>query len=291
MIQGGPAASFTTPPTVVADPSRLSVTTDPTSPTGYTGEFFNSTSTPAGHGFSRTATGTTAACYTFAPKANLPLRVIVFDDTCKSSSPSASALYYGGGWVDDARLAWLTAELQKGQEAGELMILACHIPLNPQKDLTDSTIVSQFAAQSPHTETEVLATLHQYPNLVMVMAGHRHINVVTPQPSPDPTHPENGFWEVETSSLRDFPRNFRTFELHRNSDNTLSIVTTDVDPQVTAGTPAADSLGYAIGALRLFGNTTLSDTSSHVCNAELIKPLTAAMQAKIAGYGARPARS
>ena len=131
----------------------------------------------------------------------------------------------------------------------------------------------------------MIATLHNYPNLILLMAGHRHMNTVTPQPSPDPAHPEYGFWEVETPSLRDFPQQFRTWEILRNSDNTISIVTTDVDPQVEEGSPAWDSRGYAIGASRIIGITALADTTSHTYNAELVKPLSRAMQAKIANCG------
>ena len=132
----------------------------------------------------------------------------------------------------------------------------------------------------------MLATLHQYPNLLMLICGHRHLNTVTPQPSPDPAHPENGFWEVETPSLRDFPQQFRTWEIRRNRDNTISILATDVDPQVADGSPASDSRGFAIGASRAIGITAFADTTSHAYNAELVKYLTPAMQAKIAGCGA-----
>jgi hypothetical protein len=228
---------------------------------------------------------------------NLPIKVIVFDDTCKLIGPSGGPMFYGGGWVDAARYAWLTNELQQGQDAGQLMILACHIPIKPQADLFDTNSAPQQfyitpKNQSPaqfsayKTEEQMLATLHHYPNLILLMAGHRHMNTVTPQPSPDPAHPENSFWEVETPSLRDFPQQFRTWEIRRNSDNTISIVTTDVDPQVEDGSLAADSRGYAIGASRIFGNTRLTDTTSHAYNAELVKPLSPAMQAKIAGIGA-----
>ena len=88
-----------------------------------------------------------------------------------------------------------------------------------------------------------------------------------------------------TPSLRDFPQQFRTWEILRNSDNTISIVTTDVDPQVEEGSPAWDSRGYAIGASRIIGITALADTTSHTYNAELVKQLSSVMQAKIAGYG------
>ena len=165
------------------------------------------------------------------------------------------------------------------------MIVAAHIPINPQADLFDTKSEPQFHADSYQTDAQLITTLHHYPNLILLMAGHRHKNTVTPQPSPDPAHPENGFWEVETPSLRDFPQQFRTWSICRNSDNTISIVATDVDPQIEEGSPAADSRGYAIGASRIFGNTSLSDTTSRAYNAELIKLLTPVMQAKIAGYG------
>jgi hypothetical protein len=134
-------------------------------------------------------------------------------------------------------------------------------------------------------DTNLIAALQQYPNLILLMASHRHINTVTPQPSSDPAHPENGFWEVETPSLRDFPQQFRTWEILRNTDNSISIVTTDVDPVVQTNTPEGKSRGYAIGTARVFGSIELTNSFSHTYNAELVKLLTPAMQAKIAGYG------
>jgi metallophosphoesterase (TIGR03768 family) len=302
VIKGGPTGNFATPPTVVADPDRHTLTTDDSSNTifctNWMSEFFNTASFPKGHGFKRTNIESNSACYTFEPMKNMPIKVIVLDDTCKSIRPSGGAMYYGGGWIDAARYAWLTNELQMGQDAGQLMILACHIPINPQADLFDTNSAHQQFYVTPKnqtnaqfsgdkTEAQMIATLHHYPNLILLMAGHRHLNTVTPQPSPDPAHPEYGFWEVETPSLRDFPQQFRTWEILRNSDNTISIVTTDVDPQVEDGSLASDSRGYAIGAARVFGGTnTWADTTSHAYNAELVKQLSPAMQTKITGYGA-----
>ena len=300
VIKGGLAKLFATPPTVAADPNRHSLTTEYSASTlactNYMSEFFNTTSLPKGHGFSRNNLENNFASYSFLPLTNLPLKIIVFDDTCKLTGPSGGPMFYGGGWVDAARYAWLTNELQQGQDAGQLMIVAAHIPVDPQADVFDAKhnpkepqfyVNAKNQAQFPgcKTEAEMLATLHQYPNLLLFMAGHRHLNTVTPQPSPDPAHPENGFWEVETPSLRDFPQQFRIWEIRRNHDNTISIVTTDVDPQVEEGSPAADSRGFAIGASRAIGITALADTTSHAYNAELVKPLTPAMQMKIAGYG------
>ena len=283
VIKWGLTNLFDPPPTVAADTNRHCLTTDVSWPTNYVNEFFKSASSPPGHGFNLAHTGSLAACYTFEPVTNVPIKMIVLDDTCKSNQLDQATPFYGGGWVDEVRYNWLTNELQKGQDADQLMIIATHIPINPQADIFDTNRVTGF--YDPQVETNLIATFHNYPNLILLMAGHRHKNVVTPHPSPDPNHPEYGFWQVETPSLRDFPRQFRTWEILRNSDNSISILTTSVDPVVETNSPAWKSIGYAVGAFRLFGNGALDDTSSHTYNAELVIPLTAAMQAKIAGLG------
>jgi metallophosphoesterase (TIGR03768 family) len=284
VIKWGLTNLYATPPTVAADTNRHSLTMDISSPTNYVNEFFNTTSFPQGHGFNRANTGSLAACYTFLPLTNMPIKMIVLDDTCKSNLLNQGPTFYGGGWIDAARFTWLTNELQMGQDSNQLMILACHIPISPQADLFNTNSASpQF--YDYQTETNLIATLHNYPNLILLMAGHRHISTVTPQPSPDPAHLEYGFWEVETPSLRDFPRQFRTWEILRNSDNSISILTTSVDPVVETNSPAWKSLGYGIGAQRVFGTMKLTDTTSHTYNAELVKILSTNMQTKIANYG------
>jgi hypothetical protein len=119
----------------------------------------------------------------------------------------------------------------------------------------------------------------------MWVAGHIHRNTVTAFKSPDKeNHPELGFWEVETSSLRDFPQQFRTFDIVRNNDNTISIFTTNVDPDIKEGSFAAQSRSYAIAAQQLFKNPLYLEPSCSY-NAELVKKLTPTMQAKIQNYG------
>jgi metallophosphoesterase (TIGR03768 family) len=303
IIKGGLTEAFAEPPTVAADPDRHTMTTTNSSTTNFMSAFFDTTTLPVGHGFTQSNIESNSACYTFQPSANVPLKVIVLDNTCKtmlSDSVLYAALepilgpdvagalastYAGYGWLDTARLSWLTNQLQMGQDSNQLMVLACHIPINPQANLDDTTPQGQFFPPNYAAETNLIGILHNYPNLIMVMAGHRHMNVVTPQPSPDPAHPEYGFWEVETPSLRDFPQQFRTWEILRNSDNTISVLTTDVDPVVAPGSPAAKSRGYAVGASRLFGKAALNDVSSHAFNAELVKTLSPAMQSVIANYG------
>lgn len=98
----------------------------------------------------------------------------------------------------------------------------------------------------------LLEELHRHPNLLMWIAGHRHVNTVKAFESPDPVNaPENGFWQVETSSLHDFPQQLRTFDIKLNSDYTISIVTTNVDPAAKEGTPAWTSRKYAVAAQQI----------------------------------------
>lgn len=284
VIGAGPQEYFPVPPTVVADPKRHALSTDESSSRNWMREFFKTTSKPVGHGFSQSNLDNDFACYSFEPKSDIPIKVIVLDNTDKRNEALTAAIYVGSGGLDQVRLDWLENELQKGQDEDKLMIIAAHIPIKPQKSLTDTT--PTYAFYDHDLEDSLLATLHSYPNLILWIAGHRHLNTVTPRPDPDGI-PERSFWEVETASLRDFPQQFRTFDIRRNSDNTISIIITNVDPAVVRDSPAAKSRGYAIGAARIFGATPdiLADTSSGAYNAELVKQLSPAMQAKIANYG------
>ncbi len=81
VIHWGPTNQFAAPPTVAPDPDRRIITENIASPTNFINEFFNTTTEPAGHGFRRDGTGSTAACYTFEPLENVPIRVILLDDT------------------------------------------------------------------------------------------------------------------------------------------------------------------------------------------------------------------
>ena len=290
VILSGPEEDFPTPPTVAADPDRHSLATLDSPSRNWMEEFFDTTSSPIGHGFTQDNIDRDFACYSFLPKSDIPLKVIVLDDTTKGPDQ----LNYALGCLDDDRLDWLLDELDDGQANNQLMIIAAHVPVNPYKSLSDPSQGAQplfypdtvEGSTSVVSDTSLLDYLHTYPNLILWIAGHRHVNTVTPQPGPggDPTL---GFWEVETSSLRDFPQQFRTFDIYRNSDNTISIIATNVDPAVKEGSPAATSRGNAIAAARIFGATpeVIADTSSHAVNVELVVQLTPEMQEIISNSG------
>ena len=147
-----------------------------------------------------------------------------------------------------------------------------------------------FASYSMISEEALLQKLWTYQNLIMWMSGHVHRNAITPQP-PDASSPylgdlTHGFWEVETPSTRDFPQQFRKFEIVGNSDNTISIFVLDVDTAPMPSSPAWISRSYGIAANQIFQYEVQTgpniDPDSGVYNAELVKQLSPAMQVKLA---------
>lgn len=275
VIGAGAVSDFTANPKILAaDPNRRAI-----SRVEWMNEFFNTSSSPSGHGFSQADAARGFACYTFEPKSNMPIKVIVLDDTQKESDPDFHM--YGHGSLDKERYDWLVSELDKGQSEGKLMIIAAHVPIGFEHPATSSGIFMFWNPYAAVTEANLIAKLHTYPNLLMWIAGHRHMNNVIAFPSPDANHPELGFWQIETSSLREFPQQFRTFEILRNSDNTISIFATDVDPDVDNDSFAAISRSYAIAASQIF-KLELNNLSY---NAELVKQLSPEMQTKIQNLG------
>jgi len=242
-------------PQIAADPNRRSLLR-----AEWMAEFSATATEPKGHGFGlidRARYGDDFACYSFVPKPGVPLKVIVLDDTRDENDGSRDI--HGHGYLDAKRWEWLKAELARGQADDQLMIIANHIPIAVSPIGSEMEWwLGDTTASPDYTNAVDLAglvkTLHQTPNLLMWIAGHRHLNVVKAFPSPDPNQPEQGFWQVETSSLRDFPQQFRDFEIHLNADDTVSIEAVNVDIAVAAETPAATSRRYAIAAQQIVGN-------------------------------------
>ena len=281
----GPAAEFKSPPKVVPDPDRRSLLR-----TEWMKEFFSTSTNPVGHGFNLANADNGFACYSFVPKSNIPVKVIVLDNTQNENDSSADI--HGHGFLDLARWDWLKKELADGDAAGQLMIIAAHIPINVEVTGPYSEMGWWTDPQNAVTLPNLTAELQSHPNLLMWISGHRHLNTVKAFISPDPVNaPEKGFWQIETSSLRDFPQQLRTFEIYLNSDYTVSIVTTNVDPAVRKGTPAAKSRDYAVATDQKIGadistynptnDPTIKPMPTASYNAELVKKLSPEMVAKI----------
>jgi metallophosphoesterase (TIGR03768 family) len=285
IINAGPASAFTVPPTVAADPDRR-----PIAKTDWMKEFSNTISYPAGHGFNLVDPTQEAgfACYSFVPKSTVPLKVIVLDDT--DPDDGDYTYIHGHGYLDQTRWDWLKKQLTDGDNAGQLMIIAAHIPIGVEPVAS----AAGWSANSAVTQDDLVAELQRHPNLIAWLSGHRHLNTVKAFVSPDPNHPEYGFWEIETPSLKDFPQQFRTFEINLNRDYTISIFTTDVDPAAPEGSLAAKSRKFAIGAMQIYksegwnritqrtnptNDPTIKEMPTGSYNAELVKKLSPSMEA------------
>lgn len=278
IIGCGAVAQMKMIPTVAPDPNRRSLTK-----TEWIKEFSNTSSLPVGHGFIQTdPKNILGACYSFEPKSNLPIKVIVIDDTQDDADLPVKEGIYGHGELSNGRYEWLMAQLKAGQEANQLMIISAHVPIGVAKD----SPMDWNVAPGYTSEENLIAQLRSFPNLILWVSGHRHLNNITPFKSSDPNHPENSFWEVETKSLREFPQQFRTFDIIRNSDNTISIFTVNVDPDVKEGSCAAISRSYAIASSQIYEiYEPPLPTGSVSYNAELVKQLSPEMQSVIQKYG------
>jgi metallophosphoesterase (TIGR03768 family) len=270
VIDAGPVGDFSQPPLVAADSNRRSLLR-----TEWMQEFFRTETKPVGHGLNLVDRGNPDweegfACYSFVPKADIPLKVIVLDDT--QSETDGSHDIHGHGFLDAARWKWLQAELAAGQAADQLMIIAAHVPIAVAN--IGSEVEWWEAEKDPNATQanavsleDLVSALQGTPNLLMWIAGHRHLNTVKAFLPPATGGPESGFWQVETSSLRDFPQQFRTFEIYLNGDYSISMTVTNVDPAVAEGTPAATSRKYAIATQQIVQN----DLTPNSCNTSVMR--------------------
>ena len=269
IIGEGIVAQMTDFPTIPADQDRYAITVD-----DFIAEMSNTTSLPAGHGFEQAnPENRFKGCYSYIPKMGLPLKVIVLDNTQENSDVSR---IYGHGSLKNGRYEWLIKQLQTGQKEGKLMIIAAHVPIG----VAFGEEVGWF---DEAYERALIKELKTYPNLILWISGHRHLNTVKAFPSDDPVHPENSFWAVETKSLREFPQQFRVFDIVLNKDKTLSIFATNVDPDIEENPLAAVSRSLALASQQIYNLMEPFPGSGPIShNVELIIPLSPEMQKKLA---------
>jgi hypothetical protein len=132
----------------------------------------------------------------------------------------------------------------------QLVVLFSHHNLatldNPVPDLTRPLARRVSAAAFE-------GLLHSFPNVVLWVNGHSHVNRVTPHARPG----GGGFWEVLTAAHIDWPQQSRIVELADNRDGTLSIFGTLVEhaaPARPAGIGAGRVLDLAAWSRELSFN-------------------------------------
>jgi metallophosphoesterase (TIGR03767 family) len=222
---------FTTQPEMfLTGPSR-GITPDPARRAITRGDFvaahFRPGARPHGHGFTERNRLDGTAYYAY----DMPgVRLVVLDTSCLAGGAS--------GCIDEAQARWLRdrlAEVHSVYEASDgtevrtthddrLVVLLSHHGLD--------TLERRRAGHAGPGgmpllgAPEVRAELHRFPNVVLWLNGHAHVNAIRPRAHP--SRPDRGFWEVTTCAVVDWPCQTRLVELI-DRGGCLSIVCTMVD--------------------------------------------------------------
>jgi 3',5'-cyclic AMP phosphodiesterase CpdA len=152
------------------------------------------------------------------------IRFYVLESTSREGGASGTA--------EDTQISWLSEELD--QHSDSLGIVVSHHPLSDlvigRDDLAD--------------------VLFDHPQVIAVLSGHQHRHLITAYP--DTRQPEHGFWQIQTSSLIDFPQQARILEVLNNGDGTGSIRTFVFNQQAGGGLGENARASYASAAQERF---------------------------------------
>ncbi|MBI4775047.1 MAG: metallophosphoesterase [Deltaproteobacteria bacterium] len=117
------------------------------------------------------------------------------------------------GGVSDEQISWLAGQLD--QHTDSLAIVISHHRLN---DLTIG-------------RDDLVGVLFDHPQVIAVLSGHDHTHRI--RAFPVSGEPHRGFWQIQTSSLIDFPQQARILEVINNADGTGIIRTFVFNQQAT----------------------------------------------------------
>ena len=140
------------------------------------------------------------------------VRLIVMNTSCRAGGADGS--------VDSEQLAWLEQRLIEvhAPNKNRLVVIALHHPLFSIRNSRQPNAVGGDALR---------ALLFRYPNVILLINGHIHLNVVQPHANREGV--AVGFWEVTTSSLVDWPCQGRVIEIFDAGGGRIAIACTMVD--------------------------------------------------------------
>ena len=216
-------------------------------------EHFTTHGAPVGHGFTDANRKDGTAYYSFDAGV---ARCLVLD--------TVNGFGGANGSLDRKQFAWLEGELKAGSRryldtAGKavrqevtdrLFVLFSH---HTVATMDNWLALPDDGRVLGHTVRDLLL---RYPNAILWVNGHTHVNGVTAHTRPPGSAVPGGFYEIATASLIDWPQQARLIELAGNGDGTLSVFGTVVD---TAAPPAyqwptTEPLGLAALSRELAGN-------------------------------------
>ena len=226
------------------------------------------------HGFDfvdpaqNSASGYTAGYYAWDPKPGL--RFISLETVSEGGATVGSAQ----GNIDDPQFGWLRGELARAKRARKIVVVFGHHSIRTMTSGTPDEAApgctgrylsadGQYAGardvhgqdrnpgcdldprgSSPiHLGGELAALFSANPHVVAYLAGHSHVNRVTPCASGRGCGARGNWWEINTTSTNDWPQQHRLVEIMDNRDGTLSLLGTPVDQGAQVGLPPPGSAG------------------------------------------------
>jgi metallophosphoesterase (TIGR03767 family) len=216
-------------------------------------EHFTTRGQPQGHGFTADNVSAGTAYYGFDAGT---VRCLVLDTVNHFGGPNGS--------LDPTQFGWLERELRAGHRRF----------LNPNGTAVESGATDRlFVLFSHHSIATmdnwlappgsrrvlghtVLELVLRFPNVVLWVNGHTHVNGVSAYARALDSAVAGGFFEITTASLIDWPQQARLIEVLDNTDGTLSVFCTIVDTAAPPSYrwPAADPLTLAAMSRELAGN-------------------------------------
>jgi metallophosphoesterase (TIGR03767 family) len=167
----------------------------------------------AGHGFAESSDGAAPGDYVYDTEW---IRLIVLD----TNHPHG---HYEGS-LGQRQLSWLERRIRDASD--RWIIVASHHGLG---SLTNTTPKNDSNADD---DVRLLAdpvadVLHQYNQVIAWVSGHRHYHRITPRP--DPNGRTQGFWEIVTASIIDWPSQARSIEVLETKTGDVLIACTVID--------------------------------------------------------------
>ena len=198
--------TFTDHPEVFMAGESIEVPPDPDRRPISRREFIDAHVKAGGHGF------TDRSYYAHDTGA---VRLIALDTVCEAGGADGS--------IDAEQLHWLERSLEEVHSSFRARDGSAVRTGNPDRYVVVMSHHGPDSLSNPRGEQrggELLQLLHRFPNVVLWLNGHTHSNRIVPR---------NGFWEVTTGSIVDWPCQARLVELYRTAGGGVAIGCTMLD--------------------------------------------------------------
>lgn len=253
-----------------------------------------------GHGFGfvdpaeASASRGHAGYYSFSPRRSV--RFIVLDTTAAGTRHPGSFQ----GNVDNPQFRWLRRKLKRAGRRNQLVVVFSHHAINNLTARFPDEAAPRCGKVSPNKvpgcdgdprrstpirlKKDLRRLMLKHSNVVAWVAGHSHVNRIEPHLR---GKGRGGFWSIQTSSLADWPKQNRLFQLFDNRDGTLSLFGTLIDHAAPTDVPAPGSAadGFSPEELAAIGRTVGyndSQTGGRSCPAGICR------KRLVKGPGERP---